>query len=491
MPILQSGYDYQIPGQFINPQQPAAPVGLPPVQSGGNYQQAAEGNDLLANRGKLTEDYYNNYGALDSYSKEMARQGINVFQPDYTQPGGGQPFQIAQQIQASVLHAANALKGEFESQQTLAPYEAKGDIRRKQGVDPNSLMYSDAQNFYGTDEDPRIKEANLRNREATYTAADSRRVNAQTSQALAAIDQEVANGIISAEEGEYKKGALIANVNTTNPYAFRPTPYDQKTADREKNVKQRVELIKQLKNGVVTGDQGVLNILRRVQGVEDVEYVNTGDEVGIRVYTKDGSSFIDLRKGGANDLNALLSNIEGQYNIANEELIPYSTDVQLPESNAAQVLEPAKVAITAAATKGDAADPTFVKLRDLAKQGVLSTPQGELIADISVDTNWLGTPKLKLTTYKVVQGKPTSKTTTRTVDLEDEPTYVDELFDLNKNSIGKAFGAGFAQPTAADPSIKLPGESQGAYLLRMKRTKEQQASTPSSPSTPRSNVMVN
>ena len=78
-------------------------------------------DDPLAVREKLTSDYYNSMGLLRSFAQEQAKKGVNVFEPDYTQDGGGLAFQTAQKLQAGLMYAANALKGEFKSQSQMLP----------------------------------------------------------------------------------------------------------------------------------------------------------------------------------------------------------------------------------------------------------------------------------------------------------------------------------------------------------------------------------
>lgn len=152
---------YEIPQHFLgsSPQQD----GIEPSQQGianqGAYQQDA-GHQLLAEREHLTDNYYNNYGVLDSYAKDMAKKGINVFEPDYSQSGGGEAFKTFQRMQANVMHGANALKVEMEAEKETRKLEGEGKARMEPGAKREGLYYSKPENFYSTAVAPGVLESN-------------------------------------------------------------------------------------------------------------------------------------------------------------------------------------------------------------------------------------------------------------------------------------------------------------------------------------------
>lgn len=151
---------YEIPQRFLQSPGGGAQGSPQSIPNQGSAQPSGGKGDLLAEREQLTDDYYNNYGTLDSYAKDMAKKGINVFEPDYSQPGGGEAFKTFQRMQANVLHSANALKTEFEMEKETRKAEAEGKVRMEPGADRNGLYYSKPENFYSTALSPGVLEAN-------------------------------------------------------------------------------------------------------------------------------------------------------------------------------------------------------------------------------------------------------------------------------------------------------------------------------------------
>jgi hypothetical protein len=212
-----SGYNYEINPLMIGQPQVAPQV---PPQAAATAQAAVE-NDPLALRGKMTSDYYNNYGMLQSFVKDMMSKGIDPTVPDYSQEGGGMPFQLFHKLQAGVLYAANALSNEFKAETQMRPYEAQGLVGVKQGVDRNGLYSQNAENWYSTQPTYATQELNRRLGQNTDTLRDQNALNAEIAPYLQQVDQQVAAGILSPEQGEIQKQSIMRNVYTTKLFAPR------------------------------------------------------------------------------------------------------------------------------------------------------------------------------------------------------------------------------------------------------------------------------
>lgn len=430
-----SGLDFRF--QQFPSSQPAAPQQQQPV----DVQVPGYEQDPIAVREKLTSDYYNNAGLLRSFAQDMAKKGVNVFEPDYSQDGGGLAFQTAQKLQAGLMYAANALKGEFKSQSQMLPSIAEGRTRIASNVDQNGLYASDPNSYVATKVTPGTDELNQRLAQETNDPQSQARANALIKPYLASLQERVSRGELTEEEAQREASAIIPN-------AWRTQPFAPKSAHglSEEDFRGRDELIKKMKSGVITRDPSVLNTLKLVPGVEDVEYVNTGDKVGIQVYMKGQGqpAFIDAASGEG-EINAMLNRIEGQKNIPNEAVPTFDTKVQIPESNASQVIKDVK-------DKVKTFDPEAVgKLQELAASGELSTPNGEPIASIEIDgpvMGLFGKTELKVTYYPVSNNRVNySRKATKYIS---DPAELDSFIESNSNQVAPAFGGGFVDPNVSN-----------------------------------------
>jgi hypothetical protein len=214
--------NYQINPQFIGGPPQGAPQGVAPVQA----EVPAMEQDTLAVRESLTNDYYQNYNMLKSFVKGLSEQGIDPFDP-YADPV---VFQTMNKLQANVLHAANALKGEFEAEKQMRMPIATGKVGIRQGVDQQGLYAQDANSYFSKEASPLVQEANTRLNTPTYTTKDQNNFNAAYLQPnIDRIDAMVAQGTMSPEEGEYQKALIQQNVAQTSyqqliPRGSRSTP---------------------------------------------------------------------------------------------------------------------------------------------------------------------------------------------------------------------------------------------------------------------------
>lgn len=108
---------YYLPqNRYIN--QPQAAVAAP-AYAGGQLA-LPELTDEYANVQGTTDEFINTVGELKSYTHNMAKQyGIDVTQPDYALPGGGQPFRTFQELSAKALMTGNDLKTRMKENQDI------------------------------------------------------------------------------------------------------------------------------------------------------------------------------------------------------------------------------------------------------------------------------------------------------------------------------------------------------------------------------------
>lgn len=403
------------------------------------------GNDPLASREKLTSDYYNNMGLLRSFAQDMAKKGINVFEPDYSQDGGGLAFQTQQKLQANLMYAANALGNEQKAEQQMRPYLAQGQTRLAPGVDPNQGMaYSDPNSFIPTRLPAGVEETNQRLAQETNDPQSQERANQLLNTQIQKLDNQVAQGLMRPEEAEYYKQQLVPN-------AWRTQPFSPRSGIKPEEIQGRAELIRRAKQGILSNDQTALNMFKLAPGIEDVSYVNTGDRVGIEVWHKGqpAPSFIDLSQGsGEGEINALLNRVEGQKNIPNESVLTFDTKVDIPKSNVGQILTDVKEKVK------QFTPDTITKIQELAVAGKLTTTTGEPIASVEISgpyLGFLGKTELVVKHFKVTNGKVDYS---KTVEKEiSDPAELDQFIQTNANQLAPAFGGGF-ETSSESPAVK-------------------------------------
>jgi hypothetical protein len=451
-------YRMTFPGQ----QQEEAIPGRPqPVEYEGYLPPQSK--DPLAVREGLTDAYYNNYATLQAVVKDALSKGQNPFEPDYSQDGGGLAFKTFQRAQANLMHSANALRGEYEAEQQMRPLLSRGDTRMKQGVDTNGLYMSDPNNFYPTALDPSVIAANRELEGDRYTQRDSNAVNqAIRNPQIQRFQQLIQSDPQNAEYYQHQIDSLLTNTPQT---AYQQLiPRGGRGGLTQEDLSRRAELIKQVKRGILTRDQTPINMLKLVPGVEDVGYINTGDKVGLEVYFKGQGqpSFVDLSKGaGEGDINALLNRIEGQKNVPNEAVFSFDTKVNIPPSNARQILEDIKAKIAVLPEDSSVSPDVLPQLQELAADSQLITSNGEPINSISVsEPNWFsgffGGKNSLVIKYnrKLKNGK--IDYSREVEEVIEDPEELKNFIELNANQIAPAFGAGFSD-APVQPKVINPG----------------------------------
>lgn len=202
-PVAAPGYT----GQDVGAIAPPEVAGLP--------------NDRLADRQGQTEELFNKYRMLDSFAKDMAKKGIDVFTPDYSEPGGGLPYQTFLQLDAGVRYAANKLANQQKAQDQFLPEMFQGGARLAQGKTMETVDLTDPNQIVSLRDTPAIDEAQRRLGADTNTQREANALNQQVfDRSMAAIDAEIASGAITPEQGAVRKASLFRNVPT--PQVFAP-----------------------------------------------------------------------------------------------------------------------------------------------------------------------------------------------------------------------------------------------------------------------------
>lgn len=211
------GLVYELPtNRYVqSPVAPAVDAGAAP------FLQVPEAVDGLAQVEGLTDKYIDTRGKIEAYALDMQkRYGIDVTQPDYTQPGGGLPHKTFRNLATDLLVIANDLKQRRETEKTILPQLLAGNVRGVEGYD---LTAPNAQNqFYSTKLLDEVEQANQILRTAVYTEADQKRFKEQVADPLIArlTQQMNAEGTTPAQK-EFLRMNINALVQTprTTPYA--------------------------------------------------------------------------------------------------------------------------------------------------------------------------------------------------------------------------------------------------------------------------------
>lgn len=443
----------QFPQASVPPQQP---VGQQPVQA--NVPPVS--NDPLAVREGLTANYYNNWGLIKSFVEDMAKKGIDPFEPDYSQDGGGLAFQTLQKLYAGMMFASNALQNEFKAEQQMRPLIAQGQVRPEMGVNLNQGMaYSDPNNFYSTAIDPMVTQANQVLSDARYTQSDSDRLNTTVRDPkVARYVQLIKDDPDNATYYQRQIDALLTNT----PQIYTPSLIDRNTpGPTPADINGRVELIKQAKQGILNNDPRVLNLIKMSPNVQDATYVNTGDRIGLEIWGKDQftPTFIDFSQGGGEqELNAYFNRIEGQKNIPNEAILGFDTKVNIPSSNVRDILDGPKDE-NGVRTGGVKAkiknldEKTISDLKQLALSNQLATPNGEPVKSIEKRSPWPWQDDGLIIKYHPIENNKINYNKMKELVVTD-PDEIDNFIETNANKIAPAFGGGFV--TEESTGLKQP-----------------------------------
>lgn len=214
------GLTYEIP------RQQQAPVGNPFIQQAVPEDDTVDLSGLpenLASRKQALADLIDRYAMLKTFSQDMAKKGINVFQPDYSQPGGGLPFEAFTNLAANVKFAKQNLINQQKAQEQALPYVLKNEVGLAEGVTPDTVDYTDPRQLILKNADYATQEANKRLGERFETPGAAARANEQIyNPAIARIDEMVANQQLTPQQGEEEKRKL-------NPALYSPETFAPRT----------------------------------------------------------------------------------------------------------------------------------------------------------------------------------------------------------------------------------------------------------------------
>lgn len=115
--LPQNRYIGQQPG--LAPAAAGAPVNIPLPNT----------QDAYADVQGVNDEFVDTVGQLRSYTQDMSkRYGIDVTQPDYAQPGGGQPYRTFQELAAKATMTANDLKQRMKENAAIQAGQLSGTI---------------------------------------------------------------------------------------------------------------------------------------------------------------------------------------------------------------------------------------------------------------------------------------------------------------------------------------------------------------------------
>lgn len=226
------GLTYNIPQQFLQPQQFGAAQAPTPVQSQNILPENPQ--NLADTMDGLTQQYLTIGGTIDAFARDMARRGIDVFAPDISQPGGGQPFQTMQQLKAALLYAANNLQNKQREREILLPFQARGDIMSLPGAQETSGYQPFNERFVNTGLDPQVQQVNQQLSRDFLTAADAARANQQIAEPLRQYYRDlIRDDPANAPYYQRQLAAIGTAVHRTPASAFNPPRSTGKTFEGE------------------------------------------------------------------------------------------------------------------------------------------------------------------------------------------------------------------------------------------------------------------
>ncbi len=167
-----------------------------------------------------TSAYYDTWGKLQSYAQGMQKEyGLDVTKPDFTQPGGGLPFQTYQKLSGSLMTVANRLGNRLKEQQAAAPYKHTGQVTGEgTKEDP----------YISTHLVPELEAAQKKAQDDFYTSGDARRAYDAN---IKPIEEELAAKASSGDpfwQRQYEVAKKLRTTFQTHPSYFRNEFDEQK-----------------------------------------------------------------------------------------------------------------------------------------------------------------------------------------------------------------------------------------------------------------------
>lgn len=172
----------------------------------------------------LTDAYYDTWGKLQALSQGMNKDyGIDVTKPDFTQPGGGLPFQTFQKLSGAVMSVSNQLGNRLKEQQQAAPYKHTGQVTGTgEEGDP----------YVSTHLVPELKTAVDRAQDDFYTSGDARRAYDAN---IKPIEDELRAKAASGDPFWVRQLKVAEKLRTT--YATHPSYFRNEFDEQKKKLK--------------------------------------------------------------------------------------------------------------------------------------------------------------------------------------------------------------------------------------------------------------
>jgi len=163
-----AGLNYQMPSRFAPPQAQPTEADIIQQQAAGAAPQITAPsvggpNDTYANIQGTTDSFYNSVGSLKEYVADMWKTyGVDVTKPDYSQPGGGQPFRTFQEMSARSMMTANDLKQRMKENEGIAKGVMEGTMLATGDYEQAPLGTSMQERITATDLLPEVVQAQQR-----------------------------------------------------------------------------------------------------------------------------------------------------------------------------------------------------------------------------------------------------------------------------------------------------------------------------------------
>lgn len=209
--------------------------------------------DQYANVQGTTDEFYNTVGQLKSYASDMWKTyGIDVTKPDFSQPGGGQPFRTFQELSAKSVMTATDLKERMKQNQMIDQAALEGKAREVEGSRGAPLGTPIQDRAFALNLDPDITEIATRLRENVYSPTDAANLNRVLYQPKV---KELEAAIKTAEDaGDFAEvgrlnmnlSALRKSVPQTHSSYFDADAAKDRDAGKKKNYE--AEALKEISN---------------------------------------------------------------------------------------------------------------------------------------------------------------------------------------------------------------------------------------------------
>src|SRR6185503_4089508 len=176
----------------------------------------------------------------------------DVTKPDFSQPGGGQPFKTFQELSAKSVMTANDLKERMRQNQMIDESVLSGKAREVEGSRNAPLGTSIQDRAFSLSLDPDVEEIATRLRENVYTPTDAANLNKVLYQPKV---KELQNAIKTAEDaGDFAEvgrlnmnlSALRKAVPQTHAAYFAADAAKERDAAKKKNYE--AEALKEISN---------------------------------------------------------------------------------------------------------------------------------------------------------------------------------------------------------------------------------------------------